>query len=235
LTSLEYRVRSYLQANCVSCHQPGGRAQGNWDARIATATDAAGLINGPLLNDQGDAANRVVVPGDPDHSQLLQRILVRGAGQMPPLASNEIDQQAVALLGDWIMNALPDRQTFEEYQVEMFGSVENPDGAADFDFDLDGADTYTEWLTGTDAKNGADVWEIAINRSDADVNIGFEQLANRAFEVQFKTNLVTGETWQALDVPSNTPNFPNTAQPAVVTDSMTNAPSRYYRVKVTGP
>ncbi len=233
--SLEYRVRSYLQANCVSCHQPGGAAQGNWDARVATLTDNAGLINGSLVNNQGDPANRVIVPADLDHSQLLQRILVRGAGQMPPLASNEIDQSGIDLLSAWITGSLPDRQTFAEYQTALFGSVENPDGAADFDFDLDGADTYTEWLTGTDARNAVDVWEIVIGQSDSDVNIGFEQLANRAFEVQFKTNLATGEIWQTFDAPSNVPTFSNSDQPAVVTDSVTNAPSRYYRVKVTSP
>jgi mono/diheme cytochrome c family protein len=233
--SLEYRVRSYLQANCVACHQPGGSAQGNWNARIATLTDNAGLINGGLVNDQGDLANRVVVPDDLDHSQLLQRILTRGAGQMPPLASNEIDQSGVDLLSAWITGSLLDRQTFAEYQVALFGSVENPDGAPKFDFDLDGANTYTEWLTGTDAKNPADVWEVVIGQSDSDVNLGFEQLANRAFEVQFKTNLVSGEGWQSLDVPSNAPAFSNSDQPAVVTDSVTNAPSRYYRVKVTSP
>ena len=139
------------------------------------------------------------------------------------------------LLTDWIANTLPNRQTFEEYQIALFGSVENPDGAMGFDFDGDGADTYTEWLTGTDAKNIADVWTIDISRSDEDVNIGFEQKANRGFEVQFKTNLVSSEVWQSLHVPSNAPNFSNTDQPAVVTDPLTNAPSRYYRVKVTSP
>ncbi|HAV61070.1 MAG TPA: hypothetical protein DCY13_01735 [Verrucomicrobiales bacterium] len=233
--SLEYRVRSYLHANCVQCHQPGGTAQGNWDARISSATDNAGLINGALLNDQGNPANRVVVSGDLDRSQLLQRILLRGPGQMPPITSTEIDQQGIALLSAWITNSLPGRQTFAEYQVALFGSTSNPDGAPDFDFDGDGADTYTEWLTRTDARNGADVWPVGINLQADDVGIEFEQLANRGFEVQFKTNLVSGETWQVLDVPSNAPGYSSADGPAVVTDSRTNAPSRYYRVRVFAP
>ena len=47
---------------------------------------------------------------------------------MPPLASNELDQEGIDLLSNWITNALPNRPTFEEYQIELFGSVENPDG-----------------------------------------------------------------------------------------------------------
>src|SRR4030095_14354259 len=42
--SLEYRVRSYLAANCVQCHQPGGVGFGFWDARIRTPTPAAGRL-----------------------------------------------------------------------------------------------------------------------------------------------------------------------------------------------
>ena len=75
--SLERRVRSYLQVNCVQCHQPGGTAQGNWDVRIATPTDLAGLIDGSLVNQLGDAANRVLAKGDVAHSVLLQKMSTR--------------------------------------------------------------------------------------------------------------------------------------------------------------
>jgi len=99
---LEHRARSYLAANCVQCHQPGGTAPGSWDARIETPTAGAGLINGALVDPAGDGANRVIVPGDKAHSMLLARIAKRGSGQMPPVASNEIDPAGVALLTSWI-------------------------------------------------------------------------------------------------------------------------------------
>jgi mono/diheme cytochrome c family protein len=60
--SLEWRVRSYLAVNCVQCHQPGGAALGNWDARPTTPTDSANLINGILADDRGNPANRFAVP-----------------------------------------------------------------------------------------------------------------------------------------------------------------------------
>lgn len=233
--SLEYRVRSYLQANCSQCHQPGGTAQGNWDARVITKTDDAGLINGDLLSNGGDPANKAIVPGDTAHSQLLQRILIRANGQMPPLASSELDQAGIDLLTAWINTSLPIRQTFSEYQVALFGSTENPDAAADADFDGDGADTYTEWLTGTDAKVETDVWKVNISQNGDTVNIGFDHPANRGFDVEFKSDLSNGSQWNSLEVPSNAPSFPSATQPAIITDNRTNSPSRYYRVRVFEP
>jgi uncharacterized repeat protein (TIGR03806 family) len=100
--TLEHRARSYLAANCISCHQPGGASLGNWDARIQTPTASTGLINGTLTNNAGDAANRVVVPADTAHSMLLTRISTRGATQMPPLASHELDDDNIALISAWI-------------------------------------------------------------------------------------------------------------------------------------
>ena len=101
-STLEYRVRSYLAANCVQCHQPGGAALGNWDARIQTPTASAGLLNGALVDNRGDAANRVIAPSDLAHSVMLARISTRGSGQMPPLGSTELDLKNIALLTDWI-------------------------------------------------------------------------------------------------------------------------------------
>ena len=57
----EYRVRSYLDANCAQCHRPNGVA-GYFDARFSTPLAAQRLINGPLANSLGDANNRVVKP-----------------------------------------------------------------------------------------------------------------------------------------------------------------------------
>jgi mono/diheme cytochrome c family protein len=103
--SLEQRARSYLDANCAACHQPGGTALGYFDARAATPLPLAGLVNGPLLASGSDSSQRVLIPGDPAHSRLLGRISLRGTGQMPPLASTERDLAGESLLRAWI-NAL---------------------------------------------------------------------------------------------------------------------------------
>jgi glucose/arabinose dehydrogenase len=106
--SLELRARSHLDANCSSCHQPAGPALGFWDARATTPLAQAGLVNGALT---GGAAgpDRVIVPGDPGHSRLLQRMSAAGAERMPPVGTRERDTAGEALLTAWILSlAQPD-------------------------------------------------------------------------------------------------------------------------------
>jgi hypothetical protein len=107
--SIEWRARSYLDANCSNCHRPGGSALGSWDARSSTPISLARILRGPLVDDGGDPQNRVVVPGDPARSRLLHRLAgVGGAPRMPPIASNERDFAGERLIADWIADlALP--------------------------------------------------------------------------------------------------------------------------------
>jgi uncharacterized repeat protein (TIGR03806 family) len=104
--TLEHRARSYLGANCVQCHQPGGTGRGLWDARLATPLAHAGLINGPLIDTLGDPANKVIKPGSTDESMIYQRISQPGPRHMPPLSTSELDQGAISMLEEWITNDL---------------------------------------------------------------------------------------------------------------------------------
>ena len=45
----------------------------------------------------------VIVPGDPMRSIVLHRAALVGAGAMPPLAKNRVDDAGVALLEEWIL------------------------------------------------------------------------------------------------------------------------------------
>jgi hypothetical protein len=118
--------------------------------------------------------------------------------------------------------------------VAIFGSTSAPNAAPDFDGDSDGADNELEWLTGTNPENPASVWRIGIEGAGETVHLEFERIAGRGFEVQFRTNLVSGEAWRVLDSPANQPVYGSVSVPAVVTDAITNAPSRFYRVRVFG-
>jgi mono/diheme cytochrome c family protein len=100
--SLEWRARSWLAVNCASCHRAGGTGGGFFDLQLATATADTGVINGPLSDGGGDPANRVVVPGDLDHSMLWQRMRTRGPGAMPPVGSTVVDPEGVELVRQWI-------------------------------------------------------------------------------------------------------------------------------------
>ncbi len=104
--SLDFRVHSYLVANCQQCHQPGGIGRGHFDVRLATPLAASGLIEGTLQNPLGDDENRVVTPGDLAHSILFGRIARLDANHMPPLATSVLNDPAIDLVSAWITNSL---------------------------------------------------------------------------------------------------------------------------------
>jgi mono/diheme cytochrome c family protein len=107
---VEYRVRSYLDANCAQCHRPDGAA-GYFDARFGVPLQEQRLINGPLGNSMGDPTRRVVKPGNVAKSVLYARINRLGVLQMPPLARNVINTNAVNATAQWIKGLAPDSGT----------------------------------------------------------------------------------------------------------------------------
>jgi uncharacterized repeat protein (TIGR03806 family) len=102
----EIRVRSYLDANCAQCHRPNG-VEGYFDARFSTPLSRQRLIDGPLANTLGDPNARVIKPRDLSKSVLYARINRLGNLQMPPLARNVVNTNAVNTFGEWINNLSP--------------------------------------------------------------------------------------------------------------------------------
>jgi len=101
--SLEARVRSYLDANCAVCHRPGGLSRGLFDARFQTPLAEQGLLDGTLASgDLGIAGARVVVPGHPERSILLERLKRRDAARMPPIQLHDEGSPLLPVLEDWI-------------------------------------------------------------------------------------------------------------------------------------
>lgn len=99
--SLSERVRSYVDSNCSQCHRPGG-VRAFFDARFTTPLEEQGIIHGNLATNYGNSANRVIVPGSPGTSILLQRLGSLTENKMPPLAKHVVDPAAVALVTEWI-------------------------------------------------------------------------------------------------------------------------------------
>jgi uncharacterized repeat protein (TIGR03806 family) len=100
---LEARARSYLHANCAQCHVEAGGGNAQIDLEITTPRDKMRLLGVKPLHDTfGIAGAKLVVPGDPEKSILYQRLKRRGPGQMPPLATAVVDEEAVRLIHDWI-------------------------------------------------------------------------------------------------------------------------------------
>lgn len=102
--SLEARARAYLHTNCAQCHRPNGPTPSSLDLRIGTLLADTGTCD--VVPQSGDvglgAGARIIAPGAPDKSVLVERMSLRDANAMPPLASNVVDSNGVALLRDWI-------------------------------------------------------------------------------------------------------------------------------------
>jgi uncharacterized repeat protein (TIGR03806 family) len=144
--SLQDRARSYLDANCAHCHRPGGTVA-NFDARYDTPLDKQGLIDGPVLIDQGIDRPRVIAPHDIWRSIAYMRIATAGDIKMPPLARTTVDQSGVRLLGEWI-NGLPGRAVLAPPSISPRGgtyaqpvevSLASSEPGADIRYTLDGS------------------------------------------------------------------------------------------------
>jgi len=144
--SVEDRARSYLDANCSQCHQPGGTVA-NFDARYDTPLADQALIDGPVLIDQGIDRPRVISPHDIWRSIMFMRINTVGDVKMPPLARETIDTGGVNLLRQWI-ESLPGRPVLTPPKINPNGgtfdvppevSLSTDEAGAQIRYTLDGS------------------------------------------------------------------------------------------------
>jgi uncharacterized repeat protein (TIGR03806 family) len=144
--SLEDRARSYLDANCSGCHRPGGTVA-NFDARYDTPLEKQGLIDGPVLLDQGIDRPRIISPHDVWRSIAFMRVNTVGDIHMPPLDRTTIDEHGVELLRQWI-DSLPGPPVLAPPQIlpagGTFGSavqitLRESEPGADIRYTLDGS------------------------------------------------------------------------------------------------
>jgi hypothetical protein len=231
--SLEWKVRSYLATNCVHCHQPGGAALGNWDARPTIATDAAGMINGLLVNNFGDSANRFIVKNDVAHSMVVKRMQGIGVPRMPPVSTNERDLVSEQLLSDWIQNVLPSRQSFSEWQIANFGSTSAPEAQPTADPDSDGDKNSLEFLRGSIPTQPGPPFLSTLSTSISTGNfiLQFQQPANRSVMVETTTDF---QAWSLWNVSGNAPSYPPTTVPRTLIGPI-DTPNRFFRLKLGEP
>lgn len=102
------RARAYLAANCAHCHQPGGGGGGTMDLRWHVTDEASGLIDGVPGNNVGISNARLIAPGDPARSVVLQRMIsTHEAVRMPPIGTSRVDDAGAAVITGWIESLGP--------------------------------------------------------------------------------------------------------------------------------
>ena len=103
---LEARARAYLDVNCGHCHRPRGAASTSGLLLHAQETDRVklGECKIPIATGRGSGdALFDIVPGTPDQSILLHRMLSTEADvAMPELGRSLVHAEGVALIRDWI-------------------------------------------------------------------------------------------------------------------------------------
>jgi uncharacterized repeat protein (TIGR03806 family) len=104
---IDQRARSYLDANCAHCHAGVGLASGThlyWDWEN---TDPSTL---PLCRKTESVAgnDRVIVPGHPEQSEFLSRMLAADPfTRMPQGPTHDPDGAGVAMLSAWVQRMTP--------------------------------------------------------------------------------------------------------------------------------
>ncbi|MDB5384890.1 MAG: yliI [Planctomycetaceae bacterium] len=94
-------ARAYLDANCAMCHSPGGRGHAGGAAMDLRFHEP--------LREAFPGKSNWLTPGDPTRSVLLKRMTMRhDNAQMPPLATNCVDEEAATVIRQWIKQ-LPSR------------------------------------------------------------------------------------------------------------------------------
>ncbi|QEL13660.1 PQQ-dependent sugar dehydrogenase [Limnoglobus roseus] len=100
---LTARAKSWLHANCSSCHVEAGGGNAAMELEFTTALDKMRILDVKPLHHTFDFADaKLIAPGHPERSVLLKRASLRGPHQMPPLSSTCVDERGVAMLKEWI-------------------------------------------------------------------------------------------------------------------------------------
>lgn len=233
--SREFRVRSFLHANCVHCHQPGGPGRSNWDARITTQRSRTGLIDGLPAHRSNSPMDRLVKPGSLEHSVLWQRLAKLGDGHMPPLGTDLVNAEALDLIGGWITQDLPFYETYDQWRARRI-PINSPWATHPLtDLDRDGMANFAEYLFGTNPLLSSDALKLTIKRSVDVTTLEFPWPANVGMQIQWSDNASDPLSWLPLEVPGNRPFFLSFPAVGLIEDYSANGASRFYRLIVREP
>jgi uncharacterized repeat protein (TIGR03806 family) len=255
---LEQRSRSYLDANCAQCHQPGGTGI-TFDARYTTPLMNQNITNFPAAVNLGYDNACIVKSQDVWRSVLWQRMNTTNTTiQMPPLARNVIDTNAVAVLSAWI-NSLPGTPAEAPPSITPEGgtyfngvnvTLAAPDTNAVIHYTLDGSipTTNSPAYSGvfnltSSATIAASAWRDGYNNSVTSSALFFVTplqftaenfTTNNQFQLSFHgapgSNYVLQATTNFVDWTSLSTNTATTNFFILIDPTAANFPFRFYRV-----
>ena len=110
--TLEKKIRSYLDGNCSSCHQPNG-VEGAFDARIATPLSEQKII-GAVSEGPNSTHPFVVSPGNTQESGMWVRDQSLTNNLMPPIGRSRVDEPYITALTEWVNGLAPTQATHFE-------------------------------------------------------------------------------------------------------------------------
>ncbi len=107
-SDLDSHARDWLHINCAHCHRQaaGGSAaiRLNQEQKLE---DMALVDEKPIRGELGIPAARLVMPGTPWRSVLVNRIARTGAGHMPIIGPQVVDTRGFLTLWNWIASMEP--------------------------------------------------------------------------------------------------------------------------------
>jgi putative heme-binding domain-containing protein len=122
---INLKARSYLHVNCSHCHQFGAGGTADLELRYDSQIDQTKTVEvRPAQGTFEIFSAHILSPGDPFRSVLYYRMCKLGAGRMPHIGSEIVDEQGVRLIHDWIRQ-LPIRKD-ERAMVEKLRAPDDP-------------------------------------------------------------------------------------------------------------
>ena len=102
------RARAYLHTNCAFCHLPNGPTPIDMDLRYGTPLAQINAVDVTPTTALGSMPNMFRIASQDHENSLVWELMGRiGGGRMPPLGSNRVDAEGVAVISQWI-DAGPD-------------------------------------------------------------------------------------------------------------------------------
>lgn len=146
--SIQHRFKSYLDANCSHCHQPGGAGRGDWDARITVPLAVSGIVDGPVSDTLGIPGARVVSPGNLNASILFRRIWDHTEASipgyhMPPLGTDVINTNGASVVAEFIESTKPRTNWIIGTRLSDYSQEDNRNTLAPGSWSLMDDDYYT--------------------------------------------------------------------------------------------